>query len=99
MDRKKFLTRYVVNLFLIVSLSFIKGEQAVYQSIRIFYPSTHNIELIGSIGIPLDHISGKKEYYMDIVAQKTILLKYNVGLIKVSNYKNFGTPQTLSTYE
>ncbi len=39
------------------------------------------------------------EYYMDIVAQKTILLKYNVGLIKVSNYKNFGTPQTLSTYE
>ena len=68
MDRKKFLARYVFNLFLIVCLSITKGEQAIYQSIRIFYPSIDNIELIGSIGIPLDHISGKKEYYMDIVA-------------------------------
>ena len=68
MDRKKFLIRYVVNFFFIVSLPFIKGEQTIYQSIRIFSPNSYTIEVIGSVGIPLDHISGKQGYYLDIVA-------------------------------
>lgn len=39
------------------------------------------------------------EYYMDIVAKNTLLLGYKVGYINVSNYKNFGTPNTLKSYE
>ena len=39
------------------------------------------------------------EYYMDVVAQKTLLLKYKVAYIKVENYKNFGTPKALQAYE
>ena len=66
MDRKKFVANYVATFFFIFSLSYLKGEQSVYQSIRIFYPSISDIKIVGSIGIPLDHISGKEEYYMDI---------------------------------
>ena len=40
-----------------------------------------------------------KEYYMDVVAKNTLLLGYKVGYINVSNYKNFGTPNALKSYE
>ena len=103
MDRKKFLARCVFNLFLIVSLSFSRGEQAIYQSIRIFYPSIDNIELIGSIGIPLDHISGKKEYYMDIVAtsSQTSYLK-EMGLhleVLIKDMSKYFQERSVSDYQ
>ena len=39
------------------------------------------------------------EYYMDVVAKNALLLGYKVGYINVSNYKNFGTPNALKSYE
>lgn len=39
------------------------------------------------------------EYYMDVVAKNTLLLDYKVGYINVYNYKNFGTPNALKSYE
>ena len=41
----------------------------------------------------------KNEYYMDVVAQTALILKFKVGYIQVSNYKNFGTPGSLASYE
>ena len=39
------------------------------------------------------------EYYMDTVAKHTLKLGYKVSIIKVINYKNYGTPDSIKRYE
>ena len=38
-----------------------------YQSVRLFNPSSDNIEIAAGIGIPLDHVTGKRGSYLDLV--------------------------------
>ena len=59
------------------SFSSIKSEETVHQSLRIFHPTSNIIKIIGEAGIPLDHISGKSGYYMDIVttSDQTLVLE------------------------
>tara|TARA_Y100001970_G_scaffold290743_1_gene425562 strand:- start:866 stop:3127 length:2262 start_codon:yes stop_codon:yes gene_type:complete len=67
-DKAKFLARFLLIFFVFTrSFSSIKSEEIVYQSLRIFHPTSNIIKIIGEAGIPLDHISGKSGYYMDIV--------------------------------
>ena len=54
----------LARLILLVS-SLFAGE--TYQSIRVFRPSFQTIEAIAKAGIPLDHVTGKKDIYLDII--------------------------------
>ena len=38
----------------------------IYQSIRVFEPTIWTINTIGSLGIPLDHMTGKKGVFIDL---------------------------------
>ena len=42
----------------------------IYQSVRLFDPSLSNISIVGSLGIPLDHVRGKKDIYIDLTCTK-----------------------------
>ena len=55
---------FLARLILLVS-SLFAGE--TYQSIRVFRPSFQTIETIAKAGIPLDHVTGKKDIYLDII--------------------------------
>ena len=39
------------------------------------------------------------EYYMDTVAKHALKIGYKVSMIKVNNYKNYGTPDSIKRYE
>ena len=45
-------------------LSLIFGRDT-YQSIRLYDPSPSNIEVVASLGIPLDHVGGKRGVYLE----------------------------------
>ena len=50
-------------------LSLIFGRDT-YQSIRLYDPSPSNIEVVASLGIPLDHVGGKRGVYLDLTCTK-----------------------------
>ena len=50
-------------------LSLIFGRDT-YQSIRLYDPSPSNIEVVASLGIPLDHVGGKEECTLTLPVQK-----------------------------
>jgi len=52
---------YVLALF-----NYLIFAQDVYQSIRLYDPTYETIETIGSLGIPLDHITGKPGVFIDL---------------------------------
>ncbi len=54
--------------FLISTLTFAND---IYQSIRIFQPTAEKLSIIGSSGIPLDHVNYKKGVFIDLVMTKT----------------------------
>ena len=54
---------------LLVFTSLIFGKD-IYQSIRLYDPSPSNIAIVASQGIPLDHIGGKKDVYIDLTCTK-----------------------------
>ena len=39
------------------------------------------------------------EYYMDTVAKHALKIGYKVSMIKVDNYKNYGTLEAINRYE
>ena len=45
--------------------SFLVAKE-VYQSIRVYHPTLETIKTIGSLGIPLDHVSGKEGIFLDL---------------------------------
>ena len=55
---------FLARLIFLVSPLF-SGE--TYQSIRVFNPTPQTIEIIAKAGIPLDHVTGKKDIYLDII--------------------------------
>ena len=42
----------------------------IYQSIRVFEPTIETINTIGSLGIPLDHMRGKKDVFIDLTVNE-----------------------------
>ena len=42
----------------------------IYQSVRLFDPSQFNISIVGSLGIPLDHVGGKMGLYIDLTCTR-----------------------------
>ena len=43
----------------------------IYQSIRVYHPSLETINTIGSLGIPLDHVSGKEGIFLDLTVTES----------------------------
>ena len=43
----------------------------VYQSIRVYNPNLKTIKTIGSLGIPLDHVSGKEGVFLDLTVTES----------------------------
>lgn len=64
--------KYLYIYFFIISLSFSKE---IFQSIRLLKPSLEKIEKISALGIPLDHSTGKKGFYVDFVASSRQVMK------------------------
>ena len=52
--------------FLITFQVTIVYAKVVYQSVRVYEPTLSNINIIGMLGIPLEHLSGEKGQYIDI---------------------------------
>ena len=50
--------------------SFLVAKE-VYQSIRVYHPNLKTIKTIGSLGIPLDHISGKEGVFLDLTVAES----------------------------
>ena len=59
--------RLFSGFIFLINLTF-SGE--VYQSVRVFNPTPKTLEIVGKAGIPLDHISGKNGFYIDITASQ-----------------------------
>ena len=50
--------------------SFLVGKE-IYQSIRVYHPTLETIKTIGSLGIPLDHVSGKEGIFLDLTVTES----------------------------
>ena len=46
-----------------------------YQSIRLYNPTIENIEIIAKEGIPLDHLTGKKGVFLNLITTKDQTIK------------------------
>ena len=50
--------------------SFLVAKE-IYQSIRVYHPTLETIKTIGSLGIPLDHVSGKEGIFLDLTVTES----------------------------
>ena len=82
-----------LNDYIIISKSEQTSFEFVYDLLNMLAYSVCLFYLCG-LNNPYNN-----EYYMDVVAKNALLLGYKVGYINVSNYKNFGTPNALKSYE
>ncbi len=57
---------YLFCYLILLFHNIINGSE-VYQSIRVYSPTNQIIQTIGQLGIPLDHINGKKDVFIDLV--------------------------------
>ena len=81
--------------------SFLVAKE-IYQSIRVYHPTLETIKTIGSLGIPLDHVSGKEGIFLDLTVteSETIeLISRNIELEVLiedltSYYKSRNRPAT-----
>ena len=55
--------------YLLALFNYLIFAQDVYQSIRVYDPTYETIETIGSLGIPLDHITGKPGVFVDLTVK------------------------------
>ena len=62
----------LVKLWAFASLIFGKD---VYQSIRLYDPSSSNILIVANQGIPLDHVGGQAGVYTDLICTKDQTIK------------------------
>ena len=56
--------KFFAKILIFTSLTFTKD---IYQSIRLKNPSQLNISIVANLGIPLDHIGGKKGIFIDLI--------------------------------
>ena len=55
---------------LVLLNSFLVAKE-IYQSIRVYHPTLETIKTIGSLGIPLDHVSGKEGIFLDLTVMES----------------------------
>ena len=58
-------------LFRCIILMHLVSASDIYQSIRLYNPSLENLAIVSELGIPLDHITGKKGIYIDLILTET----------------------------
>tara|TARA_B100000959_G_scaffold89452_1_gene95020 strand:- start:409 stop:2658 length:2250 start_codon:yes stop_codon:yes gene_type:complete len=58
--------KYSPLLYMLALFNYLIFAQDVYQSIRVHEPTSDIIETIGKLGIPLDHVTGKKGIFLDL---------------------------------
>ena len=58
-------------LYVLALLNPFLVAKEVYQSIRVYHPNLETIKTIGSLGIPLDHVSGKEGVFLDLTATES----------------------------
>ena len=93
-------------LFGVLFLSQYLYSSEIYQSIRVFNPTVDVIQIIGQLGIPLDHIGGKKGIFLDVTAtedQTMALLSKGINLDILINdltyhYKSRNRPAVDRTF-
>ena len=93
-------------LFGVLLLSQCLYSSEIYQSIRVFNPTVDVIQIIGQLGIPLDHIGGKKGIFLDVTAtedQTMALLSKGINLDILINdltyhYKSRSRPAVDRTF-
>ena len=93
-------------LFGVLFLSQCLYSSEIYQSIRVFNPTVDVIQIISQLGIPLDHIGGKKGIFLDITAtenQTMELLSKGINLEILINdltyhYKSRSRPAVDRTF-
>ncbi len=61
----RLIIRYIFCFLILFQFSY---SQEIYQSVRVFNPTSEVLDIIGLAGVPLDHITGKKDIYIDITA-------------------------------
>ena len=76
--------------FFIINIGF---SNLKYQSVRLYNPTKEKIETISILGIPLDHSSGKKGYYIDFITNSEQLEK-----LKLKNFNIEILIQNLTEY-
>ncbi|MFL2983485.1 MAG: M14 family zinc carboxypeptidase [Candidatus Neomarinimicrobiota bacterium] len=64
--------KFFCSLLLFSNLAY---SNEVYQSVRIYNPTTEVIEFIGQLGIPLDHVTGKKGIFLDLIITEDETIK------------------------
>ena len=74
---------FISLFFFIINIGFSNLE---YQSVRLYNPTSEKIEAISVLGIPLDHSSGKKGYYIDFITnseqlEKLKLRDFNIEIL------------------
>ena len=90
--------KYLYFCIFIINFSFSKE---IFQSIRLLKPSLEKIEKISKLGIPLDHSTGKKGFYIDFIASSDQVSKLRYLDIDVEilipdltlHYKSRNTPE------
>ena len=75
--------RFISVFFFIINIGFSNLE---YQSVRLYNPTKEKIKTISILGIPLDHSSGKKGYYIDFITnseqlEKLKLKDFNIEIL------------------
>ena len=62
--------KYLPLLYVLAILNSFIFSKDIYQSIRVYQPTPETIEVIGRMGIPLDHISGKPGIFLDLTVRE-----------------------------
>ena len=90
--------QYIYIFIFIINFSFSKE---IFQSVRLLKPNLEKLEKISKSGIPLDHSTGKKGFYIDFVASSDQISKLKYLEIDVEilipdlthYYKSRNTPE------
>ncbi len=91
------------SFFFLIQIVFAND---IYQSIRLYNPSSTNLSIVANLGIPLDHVGGKKGIYLDLICtedQSSELMSYGLQVdVLISNltahYKERNRPATLRNF-
>ena len=79
----------------------ILSSKDVYQSVRLYDPNEEKIKIIAGLGVPLDHISGKKGYYIDLVTNskqldEILLMNFKIEILIPNLTEHYQSHNTIS---
>ena len=79
----------------------ILSSKDVYQSVRLYDLNDEKIKIIAGLGVPLDHISGKKDYYIDLVTNskqldEILLMNFKIEILIPNLTEHYQSHNTIS---